>query len=96
MKAPTKKAPSLYEYLDDALKADVSHLSIGINRQPDGGIHFYIHPQAVSGDTEDYLIWPDPFMDNSDLIGNRKNLPMPDVKKFLEGLRSEQLRRAHQ
>lgn len=88
-------APSLYQYLDATLKANVSHLAIGVDRQPDGGIHFYIHPAHISGETEDYLLWPDPFEENADLMGNRKNLPMPDVKGFLEKLRADQLKDAH-
>jgi hypothetical protein len=78
---PEPKHPTLWRYFDNAHKKQITYHSIGVNQRPDGGYHFYIHPQAVSGDTEDYLVWPDPF-NWSDMIVNRKDSPAPDVEKF--------------
>lgn len=78
---PESANPSLWRYLDDAFRYGVTYHSIGVNRMPDGGFHFYIHPQNVSGETEDYLIWPDPF-NHTDMIVNKKDSRPPDVEKF--------------
>lgn len=75
------KNPTLWRYLDNAFKKQITFHSIGVNRMEDGGFHFYIHPQSVSGDTEDYLVWPDPF-NWSDMLVNKKDSPPPDVEKF--------------
>lgn len=89
------KAPSLFQYLDAAFKAGVSHHAIGVSRQPDGGYHFYIHPANVSGATEDFLIWSDPFDEAEDLIGNKLNIPEPDAKRFMEMLRKQRVEESH-
>ncbi len=73
--------PTLWRYLENAHKKQITFHTIGANRMPDGGYHFYIHPQSVSGETEDYLIWPDPFS-WSDMIVNKKDSPAPDIEKF--------------
>lgn len=78
---PEPKNPTLWRYLQNAYDKKITFHSIGVNRMADGGFHFYIHPQGVSGDTEDYLIWPDPF-NWSDMLTNKKDSPEPDVEKF--------------
>lgn len=84
---PEPKSPSLWRYLQDAYAKKITFHSIGVNRLPDGGFHFYIHPQSVSGETEDYLVWPDPFS-HQDLLVNKKDSPEPDVEKFRAYLKS--------
>jgi hypothetical protein len=91
---PKPKHPTLWRYLDDAHKNGVTFHALGVNRQPDGGYHFYIHPQSVSGDTQDFLIWPDPF-DHTDMLVNRLDSPAPDVEKFKAFL-AQELRAARQ
>lgn len=78
---PESKNPTLWRYLQNAFEKHIAFHSIGVNRIADGGFHFYIHPQTVSGDTEDYLIWPDPFS-WEDMLVNRKDSTPPDVEKF--------------
>lgn len=78
---PESKNPTLWRYLQNAFEKQITFHSVGVNRMADGGFHFYIHPQAVSGDTEDYLIWPDPF-NHEDMLTNRKDSPSPDFDKF--------------
>jgi len=78
---PEPANPTLWRYLDNALKKDIIYHSLGVNRRPDGGMDFYIHPTAIDGETEDYLLWPDPF-NWSDMIVNKKDSPPPDVEKF--------------
>lgn len=78
---PEPKNPTLWRYLNSAHEKNITFHTIGVNRIPDGGFHFYIHPQSVSGETEDYLIWPDPF-NWSDMIVNKKDSPAPNFEKF--------------
>jgi hypothetical protein len=78
---PEPANPTLWRYLENAREKLITFHTIGVNRMPDGGFHIYIHPQSVSGETEDYLIWPDPF-DHSDMIVNKKDSPKPDVEAF--------------
>ncbi len=78
---PEPTNPTLWRYLENAHKKEITFHTIGVNRMPDGGYHFYIHPQSVSGETEDYLIWPDPFS-WADMIMNKKDSPTPDIEKF--------------
>ncbi len=83
---PEPANPTLWRYLQNAHEKQVTFHTIGVHRRSDGGFHLYIHPQSVSGETEDFYIWPDPF-NWSDMIVNRKDSPEPDVdafKKFLE------------
>jgi len=82
---PEPKNPTLWRYLQNAPEKQITFHTIGVNRMPDGGFHIYIHPQSVSGETEDYLIWPDPFS-WSDMLVNRKDSPPPDVEKFKKWL----------
>ncbi len=88
MNATPPCPPSLFQYLHDAHKKGVVHHALGVMPQSDGGYHFYIHPAQVSGETEDYLIWPDPFVETTDLLMNKKRVPEPDVNKFLASLKS--------
>lgn len=78
---PEPKNPTLWRYLQNAFEKQITFHAIGVNRRPDGGFHFYVHPQDVSGETEDYLIWPDPFSWD-DMIVNKKDSPPPDVERF--------------
>ena len=78
---PEPTNPTLWRYLRNAYEKKITFHAIGVNPRPDGGFHFYIHPQNVSGETEDYIIWPDPF-NWSDMLVNIKDSPPPDVEKF--------------
>jgi hypothetical protein len=78
---PEPKNSTLWRYLQNAFNKQVTFHALGVNRMPDGGFHFYIHPQHVSGETEDYLIWPDPF-NWEDMLVNKKDSPTPDYEAF--------------
>lgn len=81
VEVPESKNPTLWRYLNTSYDKKITFHTIGVNKMPDGGFHFYIHPQSVSGDTEDYLIWPDHF-NWRDMLVNRKDSPAPDIEKF--------------
>lgn len=85
---PEPKNPTLWRYLQNAHEKQVTFHALAAHRQPDGGFLFYIHPASVSGDTEDYFIWPDPF-NWEDMIVNKKDCPPPDVEKFKKLLERE-------
>lgn len=78
--------PTLWRYLEEARKQQVSFHVLCANQMPDGGFHFYIHPQSVSGATEDFLIWPEPFS-HADMIVNKKDSREPDAEAFLRFLK---------
>ena len=85
---PESQHPTLWRYLQNAFEKKITFHSIGVNRMADGGYHFYIHPQHVSGETEDYLIWPDPF-NWEDMVVNKKDSPTPDFEKFKACLKKD-------
>ena len=87
IEVPESKHPTLWRYLENAYQKQITFHTIGVNRMPDGGYHFYIHPQNVSGETEDYFIWPDPF-NWQDMIVNKKDSPPPDLEKFKAQLKA--------
>ena len=88
---PEPKHPTLYHYFKSAWDKQVIDHTLRINRRPDGGFDFYIHPSSVSGDTQDYILWDDPFT-HEDMLVNKLNSPTPDTvgfKKLLEKMRHE-------
>lgn len=53
-------AETLHHYLSRNIDANVIDFMIRAQREPGGGVKFYIRPTFVSGDTEDFLLFIDP------------------------------------
>lgn len=78
---------TLHAYLRRNIKAGVIDFSIRAEMQPGDTVKFYIHPESVSGDTEDYLLWDDPET-GFDLLMPESAVPVPSDERFREFIKA--------